>query len=215
VQDPFLEFRSGPGRGYPCSTSWTAASPWSCCAVAPTGSRCAARRQGGLGQPDAARTHAHAEGGPVTVPGPGPESRTAHRWRRASPPATSAARASSARRRLVGHAHAARACRRRAAARRLLRRLAGHGGRGPPVRAAVARLAVRRHRRRRAARRPQGHADPGRGAYRRGRLPRRRPARLPLEPLLLQAEYRSYVVFTDRDDNEEIAQWTVAFTYFF
>jgi hypothetical protein len=32
---------------------------------------------------------------------------------------------------------------------------------------------------------------------------------------LLQAEYRSYVVFTDRDDNEEIDQWTVAFTYFF
>jgi hypothetical protein len=32
---------------------------------------------------------------------------------------------------------------------------------------------------------------------------------------LLQAEYRSYVVFTSRDDNEEIDEWTVAFTYFF
>ena len=32
---------------------------------------------------------------------------------------------------------------------------------------------------------------------------------------LLQAEYRSYVVFTSRDDNEEIDAWSVAFTYFF
>ena len=32
---------------------------------------------------------------------------------------------------------------------------------------------------------------------------------------LLQGEYRSYVVFTSRDDNEEIDEWTVGFTYFF
>jgi len=32
---------------------------------------------------------------------------------------------------------------------------------------------------------------------------------------LLQAEYRSYVVFTSRDENEEIDAWTVGFTYFF
>jgi SH3-like domain-containing protein len=32
---------------------------------------------------------------------------------------------------------------------------------------------------------------------------------------LLQAEYRQYVVFTSRDDNEEIDQWTVSFVYFF
>jgi hypothetical protein len=32
---------------------------------------------------------------------------------------------------------------------------------------------------------------------------------------LLQAEYRSFVVFTSRDDNEEIDEWTVGFTYFF
>ena len=32
---------------------------------------------------------------------------------------------------------------------------------------------------------------------------------------LLQAEYRGYVVFTSRDDNEEIDEWTVGFTYFF
>jgi hypothetical protein len=32
---------------------------------------------------------------------------------------------------------------------------------------------------------------------------------------LLQAEYRSFVVFTSRDDNEENDEWTVGFTYFF
>ena len=32
---------------------------------------------------------------------------------------------------------------------------------------------------------------------------------------LLQLEYRSFVVFTSRDDNEEIEEWTVGFNYFF
>jgi hypothetical protein len=32
---------------------------------------------------------------------------------------------------------------------------------------------------------------------------------------LLAGEYRSYVVFTSRDENEEIDAWTVGFTYFF
>jgi opacity protein-like surface antigen len=32
---------------------------------------------------------------------------------------------------------------------------------------------------------------------------------------LLQAEYRQFVVFTSRDDNEEIDAWTVSFVYFF
>jgi SH3 domain-containing protein len=32
---------------------------------------------------------------------------------------------------------------------------------------------------------------------------------------LLQAEYRKYQVFTSRDENEEPAAWSVAFTYFF
>ena len=32
---------------------------------------------------------------------------------------------------------------------------------------------------------------------------------------LLQAEYRKYQVFTSRDENEEPASWSVAFTYFF
>jgi hypothetical protein len=32
---------------------------------------------------------------------------------------------------------------------------------------------------------------------------------------LVQAEYRGFVVFTDRDDNEENDEWLVGFTYFF
>ena len=32
---------------------------------------------------------------------------------------------------------------------------------------------------------------------------------------LMQAEYRGYVVFTSRNENEEIEEWTVGFTYFF
>jgi hemolysin activation/secretion protein len=32
---------------------------------------------------------------------------------------------------------------------------------------------------------------------------------------LLQTEYRKFVVMPDRDENEEIDEWTVGFTYFF
>jgi uncharacterized protein YgiM (DUF1202 family) len=32
---------------------------------------------------------------------------------------------------------------------------------------------------------------------------------------LLRAEYKSYVVFTNRDDNEEVNEWTVGFSFFF
>ena len=33
--------------------------------------------------------------------------------------------------------------------------------------------------------------------------------------LLLRAEYKSYVVFTSRDDNEEVEEWKVGFAFFF
>jgi hypothetical protein len=33
--------------------------------------------------------------------------------------------------------------------------------------------------------------------------------------LLLRAEYRSNVIFTDRDDNEELHEWKVGFAYFY
>jgi SH3-like domain-containing protein len=32
---------------------------------------------------------------------------------------------------------------------------------------------------------------------------------------LLRAEYKSYVVFTSRDDNEEVSQWSAGFSFFF
>lgn len=32
---------------------------------------------------------------------------------------------------------------------------------------------------------------------------------------VLRADYRSYVVFTDRDDNQEVNEWTVGFAFFF
>lgn len=32
---------------------------------------------------------------------------------------------------------------------------------------------------------------------------------------LLRAEYKSYVVFTSRDDNEELSQWSAGFSFFF
>jgi len=32
---------------------------------------------------------------------------------------------------------------------------------------------------------------------------------------ILRAEYKSYVVFTSRDDNEEVEEWKVGFAFFF
>jgi hypothetical protein len=32
---------------------------------------------------------------------------------------------------------------------------------------------------------------------------------------VFRADYRSYVVFTDRDDNQEVNEWTVGFAFFF
>jgi hypothetical protein len=32
---------------------------------------------------------------------------------------------------------------------------------------------------------------------------------------MLQAEYRSFVVFTKRDDNQENDEWTIGFSCFF
>jgi hypothetical protein len=32
---------------------------------------------------------------------------------------------------------------------------------------------------------------------------------------LLRAEYKSYVVFTSRDENEEVEEWKVGFAFFF
>ena len=33
--------------------------------------------------------------------------------------------------------------------------------------------------------------------------------------LLFRAEYKTYVVFTSRDDNEEVSEWKAGFSFFF
>ena len=80
---------------------------------------------------------------------------------------------------------------------------------------ALARVALRRRRRRRAPHRAEGHAGPGRGPHRQAAPTRPRLRGFLTNRFLLQAEYRSYVIFTSRDENEEIDEWTVGFTYFF
>lgn len=217
VQDPFLEFRSGPGRGYPVfhvvdrgqpvellrrRTDWIKV-------------RSEGGKEGWVNRTQLERTLT-PEGEPVTVPGPAPESRTAHRWEAslatgdfggASVVAVQAAWAVTST--LLVRADAAQ--------------LLGSYSDGWLVTAGVAHLFA-----------PQWRVSPfvgiGGGVLRvdpkatlieaeertdetgylgaglRGYLSNR---------FLLQAEYRHYVVFPDRDENEEIAQWTVAFTYFF
>jgi len=217
VQDPFLEFRSGPGRGYPVfhvvdrgepvellrrRTDWIKV-------------RSPGGKEGWVNRTQLERTLT-PEGGPVTVPGPGPESRTAHRWE-ASLVTGDFGGAS-----VVG-AQTAWSVTPTLLVRADVAQLLGGYSDGWLVTAGVAHLFA-----------PQWRVSPfvgiGGGVLRvdpkatliraeertdeagylgaglRGYLSNR---------FLLQAEYRSYVVFTDRDDNEEIAQWTVAFTYFF
>jgi len=217
VQDPFLEFRSGPGRGYPVfhvvdrgeavellrrRTDWIKV-------------RSPGGKQGWVNRAQLERTLT-PEGEPVAVPGPASESRTAHRWEAGL--ATGDFGGAS-----VVSAQAAWAITPTLLARADASQLFGSYSDGWLVTAGIAHVFA-----------PQWRVSPfvglGGGVLRidpkatlieaaertdeagyvgaglRGYLSNR---------FLLQAEYRSYVVFTDRDDNEEIAEWTVAFTYFF
>ena len=217
VQDAFLEFRSGPGRGYPVfhvvdrgepvellrrRTDWIKV-------------RSEGGKEGWVNRTQLERTLTPG-GEPVTVPGPEPESRTAHRWE------ASLATGDFGGASVVG-AQAAWSVTPTLLVRADVAQLLGGYSDGWLVTAGVAHLFA-----------PQWRVSPfvgiGGGVLRvdpkatliraeertdeagylgaglRGYLSNR---------FLLQAEYRSYVVFTDRDDNEEIAQWTVAFTYFF
>ena len=217
VQDPFLEFRSGPGRGYPVfhvvdrgepvellrrRTDWIKV-------------RSEGGKEGWVNRAQLERTLT-PEGEPLTVPGPTPESRTAHRWE------TSLATGDFGGASVVA-AQVAWAITPTLLARADAAQLLGGYSDGWLVTAGVAHVFM-----------PQWRVSPfigiGGGVLRidpkatlieaeertdetayagaglRGYLSNR---------FLLQAEYRSYVVFTDRDDNEEIAEWTVAFTYFF
>jgi len=217
VQDPYLEFRSGPGRGYPVfhvvdrgqsvellrrRTDWIKV-------------RGGGGQEGWVNRSQLERTLTPA-GEPVTVPGPTPESRTAHRWEVGL--ATGDLDGAN-----VVAAQAAWAMTPTMLARADVSQLLGSYSDGWLVTAGLAHVFA-----------PQWRVSPfigvGGGVLRvepkatlvkaedrtdetayggiglRGYLTNR---------FLLQAEYRSYVVFTDRDDNEEIDEWTVAFTYFF
>jgi SH3-like domain-containing protein len=217
VQDPYLEFRSGPGRGYPVfhvvdrgqsvellrrRTDWIKV-------------RGDGGREGWVNRSQLERTLTPA-GEPVTVPGPTPESRTAHR--REVGLATGDLDGAN-----VVAAHAAWAMTPTMLARADVSQLLGSYSDGWLVTAGLAHVFA-----------PQWRVSPfigiGGGVLRvepkatlvkaEDRTDETAYGGIGLRAYLtnrslLQAEYRSYVVFTDRDDNEEIEEWTVAFTYFF
>lgn len=217
VQDAYLEFHSGPGRGYPVfhvvdrgetvdllrrRTDWIKV-------------RSPGGKEGWVNRAQLERTLS-PEGEPVRLPGPAPESRTGHRWETAL--ATGDFGGAS-----VVATQVAWAITPTLLARADASQLLGGYSDGWLVTAGVAHVFM-----------PQWHVSPflgiGAGVLRidpkativqaadrtdetayvgaglRGYLSNR---------FLLQAEYRSYVVFPDRDENEEISAWTVAFTYFF
>jgi uncharacterized protein YgiM (DUF1202 family) len=217
VQDPYLEFHSGPGRGYPVfhvvdrgesvdlvrrRTDWIKV-------------RSADGKEGWVNRGQLERTLT-TEGEPVKVPGPSPESRTAHRWEASL--ATGDFDGAN-----IVSARAAWSMTPTLLARADVSQLLGGYSDGWIVTAGIAHVFMPKWRASpfigigggvlrvepkatlvRAEDRTDETAYAGAGV--RGYLTNR---------FLLQAEYRSYVVFTDRDDNEELAEWTAAFTYFF
>jgi SH3-like domain-containing protein len=217
VQDPYLEFRSGPGRGYPVfhvvdrgqsvdllrrRTDWIKV-------------RSAEGKEGWVNRVQLERTLTPG-GAPVTVPGPSPESRTAHRWEVGL--ATGDFDGAS-----VVSARTAWTMTPSLLARADVSQLLGSYSDGWIVTAGIAHVFM-----------PQWRVSPFIGIG--GGILRVEPKATLIEAedrtdetayagggvrgyltnrFLLQAEYRSYIVFTDRNDNEELSEWTVAFTYFF
>ena len=217
VQDAYLEFRSGPGRGFPVfhvvdrgesvellrrRTDWIKV-------------RVDGGKEGWVNRSQLERTLTPG-GEPVALPGASPESRTAHRWEVGL--ATGDFDGAS-----VVSAYGAWAMTPTLLARADASHLLGDYSNGWLVTAGIAHVFM-----------PEWRVSPfvgiGGGVVRiepkatlvqaedrtdetayagiglRGYLTNR---------FLLQAEYRGYVVFTSRDDNEEIDEWTVGFTYFF
>jgi hypothetical protein len=217
VQDAFVDLRTGPGRGFPATYS-----------VARNASiellrqrtdwikvRTEDGREGWVNRAQLERTLT-AGGAPVQVAGPGPESRTGHSWEAglatgdfggANVVAVKGAYALTPQLHLradashvlgdysngwlgtIGIAHVVMPASR-------VSPFVGIGG-GVLTVSPKATLVQ-------AEDRTDSIAYAGLGL--RGFLTSR---------VLLQGEYRSYVVFTSRDENEEIDEWTVAFTYFF
>lgn len=217
VQDPYLELRSGPGRGYPAfhvvdrgesvellrqRTDWIKV-------------RSDGGQEGWVHRRQLERTLTSG-GAAVVLPAPTPESRTGHRWELGlatgdfdGANVVSATGAWTMTTSLLARVDAAH--------------LLGNYSNGWLATAGIAHVFIPAWRVApfigigggvvhvspkatlvRSADRTDETAYAGVGL--RGYLTNR---------FLLQGEYRSYVVFTTRDDNEEIDQWTVGFTYFF
>ena len=216
VQDPYIELRSGPGRGFPVfhvidrgeavellrrRTDWIK--------VRGDGT------EGWVNRSQLERTLTPG-GEAVTLPGASSESRTAHRWEAGL--TTGDFDGAN----LVS-AQAAWAMTPTLHVRADVSHLLGNYSNGWLVAAGIAHVF-----------KPQWRASPFVGIG--GGMLHIEPKATLIEPedrtdttayagiglrgyltnrFLLQAEYRQFVVFTSRDDNEEIDSWTVSFAYYF
>jgi SH3-like domain-containing protein len=217
VQDPYLEFHSGPGRGYPVlqvvergdsvelvrrRTDWIKV-------------RTDKGREGWVHRDQLERTLTPA-GEAVEVPGPTPENRVDHRWEVGL--ATGDFDGAS-----VVSATAAYGLTRTLQLRMDASHLLGDYSNGWLVTAGISHVFAPQWRispfvslgggvvhvaPKSTIVQPEDRTDSTAyaGIGLRGYLTNR---------FLLQLEYRSFVVFTSRDDNEEIKEWTVGFNYFF
>jgi len=217
VQDPYLELRTGPGRGFPVAqvvdqgaevsllrrrTDWIKV-------------RGANGVEGWAHRSQLERTLT-TDGEPLALPGPAPESRTAHRWEVGL--ATGDLDGAS----VVG-AGAAYLVTPSLLVRADVAQLLGNASNGWLGTVGVAHVFM-----------PQWRVSPFVGIG--GGALRIEPKATLVQPedrsdtiayagiglrgyltdrFMLQAEYREFVVFTSRDDNEEIDEWTVSFAYFF
>lgn len=217
VQDPYLEFHSGPGRGYPAffvvgrgesvellrrRTDWIKV-------------RSDGGKEGWVHRSQLERTLTPG-GEAVTLPAPTPESRTEHRWEIGL--ATGDYEGAN-----VVSVNGAWAMTSSLLARVDASHLLGDYSNGWLATAGIAHVFVPEWRvapfvgigggvvhvspKATLVRAEDRTDETAYGAVGvRGYLTNR---------FLLQAEYRGYVVFTSRNENEEIEEWTVGFTYFF
>ena len=217
VQDPYLELRTGPGRGFPVAqvvdrgaevtllrrrTDWIKV-------------RTAGGIEGWVKRAQLERTLTPS-GESVTLPGPSPESRVEHRWEvgLATGDTDGASTIAVSGAYLVTPSLLVRAD---------VAQLFGNASNGWLGSVGIAHLFM-----------PQWRVTPLVGIG--GGVIHVEPKATLVQPddrsdtaayaglgvrgyltnrFMLQAEWRQYVVFTSRDDNEEIDSWTVSFAYFF
>lgn len=217
VQDPYLELRTGPGRGFPVTqvvergaevtllrrrTDWIKV-------------RTSAGVEGWVNRAQLERTLTPS-GEAVTLPGPSPESRVEHRWEVGLGIGDTDGASTIA----VGGAYLITPS---LQVRADVAQLLGNSSNGWLASAGIAHLFMPQWRvtpfvgigggaiyvePKATLVQPEDRSDTAAyaGLGVRGYLTDR---------FMLQAEWRQYVVFTSRDDNEEIDSWTVSFAYFF